>query len=105
MNGGRDGARCRMLAMGLLLFCPVTLWGADNFRTAEYERNGAALDSINAAEAYSLGFSGKGVGVAVIDATGELSGDEFAGRVDLIAMEWGISWLRGCGRHWCGEKR
>ncbi|AFR02313.1 serine protease [Pectobacterium brasiliense] len=88
MNGGRDGARCRVLAMGLLLFCPVTLWGADNFRTAEYERNGAALDSINAAEAYSLGFSGKGVGVAVIDATGELNGDEFAGRVDS-----GAGWI------------
>ncbi|WP_261866068.1 hypothetical protein [Pectobacterium carotovorum] len=78
----------RVLAMGLLLFCPVTLWGADSFRTAEYERNGAALDSINAAEAYNLGFSGKGIGVAVIDATGELSGDEFAGRVDS-----GAGWI------------
>ncbi|ATY89783.1 autotransporter domain-containing protein [Pectobacterium atrosepticum] len=85
---GRDSACYRVLTMWLLLGFPITLWAAEDFRTAEYERNGAALDSINAAEAYGLGFSGKGVGVAVIDANGELGGDEFTGRVDS-----GAGWI------------
>ncbi|GKV86156.1 serine protease [Pectobacterium carotovorum subsp. carotovorum] len=85
---GRDSVCYRVLTMWLLLGFPITLWAAEDFRTAEYERNGAALDSINAAEAYGLGFSGKGVGVAVIDANGELGGDEFTGRVDS-----GAGWI------------
>jgi autotransporter-associated beta strand protein len=39
---------------------------ADSFRTPEYQAS-AGLESLNAAEAYALGFTGKGVVVGVID--------------------------------------
>ncbi|MBP2859708.1 autotransporter domain-containing protein [Dickeya oryzae] len=56
---------------------------AEDFRTPEYLRNGAALDSIHAADAYALGYSGAGVTVGIINRVGDLSSnDEFNGKVD-----------------------
>ncbi|WP_231389478.1 S8 family peptidase [Dickeya chrysanthemi] len=54
-------------------------------------RNGAALDSIHAAEAYALGYSGAGVTVGIINRVGDLSGNnEFNGKVDA-------------GSHWISD--
>ncbi|WP_169050470.1 autotransporter domain-containing protein [Brenneria salicis] len=55
---------------------------AKDFRTPEYLSNAASLDSIQAADAYALGFSGRGVTVGIIDSSADLSGPEFLGRVD-----------------------
>ncbi|WP_253926704.1 autotransporter serine protease [Dickeya dadantii] len=70
---------------------PVLAATAEDFRTREYMRNGAALDSIHAADAYALGYSGAGVTVGIINRVGDLSGnDEFNGKVDA-------------GSHWVSD--
>ncbi|WP_236640311.1 hypothetical protein [Dickeya undicola] len=70
---------------------PALAATADDFRTREYMRNGAALDSIHAADAYALGYSGAGVTVGIINRVGDLSGnDEFNGKVDA-------------GSHWISD--
>ncbi|MCV9879211.1 autotransporter domain-containing protein [Brenneria izbisi] len=61
---------------------PLRAATADDFRTPEYLSNGASLDSMRAADAYALGFSGRGVTVGIIDTSADLSGAEFLGRVD-----------------------
>lgn len=70
---------------------PALAATAEDFRTREYMRNGAALDSIHAADAYALGYSGAGVTVGIINRVGDLSGNnEFNGKVDA-------------GSHWISD--
>ncbi|MDR1312816.1 MAG: S8 family serine peptidase [Deltaproteobacteria bacterium] len=57
---------------------------ADDFRTKEYEA-GNGLDSIHAAEAYALGYSGKGVTVGLIDSAYMRDHFEFAGKPSYVA--------------------
>uniref|UniRef100_UPI0039F08E5C S8 family peptidase n=1 Tax=Bordetella sputigena TaxID=1416810 RepID=UPI0039F08E5C len=52
---------------------------ADQFRTDEY-RASWALEKIHAADAYALGYSGKGVRIGVVDSGDVLDHAEFAGR-------------------------
>lgn len=53
---------------------------AEEFRTPEYMQNGRAYDWIKAAEAYALGFSGKGVTAGVLDDSAVWDHPEFAAR-------------------------
>ncbi|NKI73160.1 autotransporter domain-containing protein [Dickeya sp. CFBP 2040] len=87
----------RRLIAGLLLaqlgsvLHPALAATADDFRTPEYMRDGAALDSIHAAEAYAMGYSGADVTVGIINRVGDLSSnDEFNGKVDA-------------GSHWISD--
>ena len=50
----------------------------EQWRTKEYKRQ-PGLDMINAAQAYSLGFTGKGVTVGYLDSGIEAEHPEFAG--------------------------
>jgi subtilase-type serine protease len=64
------------------LFFPAALSAnpaAEAFRTDEY-RAMWGLESIHAADAYALGYTGKGVGVGVVDDGNVLNHPEFAGR-------------------------
>lgn len=64
------------------LLCPTVLNAnpaADAFRTGEY-RAMWGLDMIHAADAYALGYTGKGVRVGVVDDGSVLDHREFAGR-------------------------
>ncbi|RLM25879.1 serine protease [Brenneria alni] len=79
----------------LLLSCPFPAWAVEDFRTAEYERNAAALDSIYAADAYALGLSGQGATVGIIDSSADLSGAEFLGRVDSRSR-----WINASADEW-----
>jgi hypothetical protein len=54
---------------------PPSSSAADAFRTAEYNRMGA-LDQIHAADAYALGYTGKGVIVGVVDFNFDFSSSE-----------------------------
>ncbi|MFP1915693.1 autotransporter domain-containing protein [Lonsdalea quercina] len=81
-HGGRVTPLACLVTMSLLL--PAFSAGAasaDDFRTREYQYNGPALDAMFAAEAYSLGYSGAGATVGIIDTQSDLSGLEFLGRV------------------------
>lgn len=64
---------CKILLAALAIFAGPPLFapdaafaGADEFRTQEYLA-GKGLEAIHAAEAYALGFTGKGVTVGVLD--------------------------------------
>ncbi|CAM3707853.1 autotransporter serine protease [Bordetella bronchialis] len=59
---------------------PATLLDPAQFRTDEY-RASWALEAIHAADAYALGYSGKGVRVGVVDDGDILAHQEFAGRI------------------------
>jgi len=54
-----------------------------SFETSEYQRSWF-LGKINAADAYALGFTGKGVLVAVVDSGLDIAHPEFAGRVSPL---------------------
>uniref|UniRef100_UPI0039F0F5AD S8 family peptidase n=1 Tax=Bordetella sputigena TaxID=1416810 RepID=UPI0039F0F5AD len=54
-------------------------YAPERFRTGEY-RASWALDMIHAADAYALGYTGKGVRVGVVDSGDTLTHPEFAGR-------------------------
>ncbi|ARP87030.1 autotransporter domain-containing protein [Bordetella genomosp. 9] len=75
----------RRTVMGSL-FMPVSLYAApeESFRTAEYQASWG-LGMINAAPAYAMGYTGKGVRVGVVDDGGAYGHPEFAGR----AWPWG----------------
>ncbi len=75
---------CWLLLTAVITFSVNSVFAAtaEDFRTMEYMRNGAALDSIHAAEAYALGYTGAGVTVGIIDRNADLTGDEFQGRID-----------------------
>ncbi|MFP1722278.1 autotransporter domain-containing protein [Lonsdalea quercina] len=86
--GDKDKHSCRLTPLACLvtlsLLLPAFSAGAasaDAFRTREYQYNGPALDAMFAAEAYSLGYSGAGATVGIIDSQSDLSGPEFLGRV------------------------
>ncbi len=59
------------------------------FVTPEYNAN-YGLAQINAADAYALGLSGKGVLVAVVDSGIELTHSEFAGRLSPLSRNFGF---------------
>ncbi|MDR0528523.1 MAG: S8 family serine peptidase, partial [Zoogloeaceae bacterium] len=59
----------------------------DDFRTPEYLKNGRAYDWIKAADAYALGFSGKGVTVGVLDDSAWPEHPEFAGKSSYPIVE------------------
>ncbi|MFC3394568.1 autotransporter domain-containing protein [Brenneria rubrifaciens] len=71
-----------LLVMACLPVTPSRAATADDFRTPEYLINGASLDSMQAADAYAQGASGRGVTVGIIDLGADLSGREFLGRAD-----------------------
>ena len=54
-------------------------WAAEDFKTQEYW-NSTGLDIINAATAYELGYTGKGVTLGILDDGMRLSHREFAGK-------------------------
>ena len=54
-------------------------WAAEDFKTQEYW-NSTGLDIINAATAYELGYTGKGVTLGILDDGVRLSHREFAGK-------------------------
>ena len=58
-----------------------------SFETAEY-RNSWFLGKINAADAYALGFTGRGVLVAVVDSGLDVGHPEFAGRVSPLLQSF-----------------
>lgn len=64
----------------------------NGFVTAEYRFN-HGLAQINAAEAYELGFTGKGVLVAVVDSGLDTRLPEFAGRVSHLSRNFGFDGL------------
>ena len=57
--------------------------GADAFRTSEYLRMGA-LDQIRAADAYALGYTGKGVIIGIVDFNFDFSSSEVNFHPDSI---------------------
>lgn len=59
------------------------------FATPEYNAS-YGLAQINAADAYALGFSGKGVLVAVVDSGIDLTHPEFAGRLSPLSRNFGF---------------
>lgn len=59
------------------------------FATPEYNAN-YGLAQINAADAYALGFSGKGVLVAVVDSGIDPTHSEFAGRLSHLSRNFGF---------------
>lgn len=59
------------------------------FATPEYNAN-YGLAQINAADAYALGLSGKGVLVAVVDSGIDLTHPEFAGRLSPLSRNFGF---------------
>ena len=67
------------------IFCSAVLlagsgaWAAEDFKTQEYW-NSSGLDIINAATAYELGYTGKGVTLGILDDGVRLSHREFAGK-------------------------
>ncbi|WP_162261715.1 S8 family peptidase [Bosea sp. Root381] len=65
---------------------------ASSFVTSEYLLN-HGLAQINAAEAYALGFTGKGVLVAVVDSGLDTRLPEFAGRVSPLSRNFGLDGL------------
>ncbi|MDR1312614.1 MAG: S8 family serine peptidase [Deltaproteobacteria bacterium] len=71
-------ALCALLFAGTSL--PAMGLSVDDFINDPEYRGGKGLDSINAAEAYVLGFSGKGVTVGVIDSPSMKAHREFAGK-------------------------
>ncbi|RAT17424.1 serine protease [Lonsdalea populi] len=86
--GGTDQYRRRLTPLACMVITSLLLpafsagaESADDFRTREYQNNGLALDAMSAAEAYSLGYSGAGATVGIIDSQSDLSGPEFLGRV------------------------
>lgn len=60
-----------------------------HFVTPEYNAN-HGLPQINAADAYALGLSGKGVLVAVVDSGIEPAHSEFAGRLSPLSRNFGF---------------
>lgn len=86
--GGTDKHHRRLTPLACLIITSLiqpafsaSAASADDFRTREYQYNGLALDAMSAAEAYSLGYSGAGATVGIIDSQSDLSGPEFLGRV------------------------
>ncbi len=76
-----------LIASGLISFS--SHWGlaapAASFLTDEYYASGA-LDLINAAEAYALGYTGLGQVVGVIDLPVRPDHPELSGKVDLYPL-------------------
>lgn len=62
---------------------------ASSFITPEYNAN-HGLPQINAADAYALGFSGKGILVAVVDSGIDTTHPEFAGRISQLSRNFGF---------------
>ncbi|MDR0828165.1 MAG: S8 family serine peptidase, partial [Desulfovibrio sp.] len=73
--------RCAVYALLITfcLACAAAPAGAENFKTGEYLRS-TGLEALQAADAYALGFTGKGVTVGVIDTRFAPAVDEFAGK-------------------------
>jgi subtilase-type serine protease len=66
-------------SLGCAMETPSGFLSADQFRTDEY-RAAWALEKIHAADAYVLGYTGKGVKIGVVDSGDVLDHAEFAGR-------------------------
>ncbi|OJF93701.1 autotransporter serine protease [Pararhizobium antarcticum] len=71
-----------VIAFGFAALSPTTLLAQSlsDWETPEY-RAGWQLGAVNAAEAYALGFTGKGVSVGVLDSGLDTRHPEFTGRV------------------------
>lgn len=78
---------CALIAAGLITgTLPIVRAApASSFQTDEYYASGA-LDLINAAEAYALGYSGLGQVVGVIDTSVRAEHPELSGKVDLYPL-------------------
>ncbi|MDR1935443.1 MAG: S8 family serine peptidase [Candidatus Accumulibacter sp.] len=72
-----------LAAVALMALCglsaPARAASADDFRTAEY-LDSTGLESLHAAEAYALGFTGKGVTLAILDSNAWPAHPEFAAK-------------------------
>ncbi len=67
---------------------PLTL-PASAFETDEYRRSWY-LGHINASEAFAMGYTGKGVTVAVVDSGIDFNHPEFAGRISPLSYSYAI---------------
>ncbi len=78
----------QLLVLLLPIFCTpfqVSSARADSFETQEYW-NSTGLDFIHAADVYSLGYTGAGITLGVIDSPVRTSLPELAGKVGTVAM-------------------
>ncbi len=84
---------CALIAAGLITgTLPIVRAApASSFQTDEYYASGA-LDLINAAEAYALGFTGLGQVVGVIDTAVRAEHSELSGKVDLYPLPFPEIW-------------
>ena len=93
------------VCMALSLFSGVShAASAADFRTPEYLRNGRAYDWVKAADAYSLGFSGLGVTVGILDDSAFRTHPEFAGKAPYPVLEFeGSNFVSSHGIHAAGS--
>ena len=82
-------------ALTMLASFPANSASIEEFQTEEYYGNGG-LDLINAAEAYSKGYTGKGITIGINDEPVNLEHDSFSGKtgskyigsLDLSGIDW-----------------
>ncbi|MDT8900005.1 S8 family serine peptidase [Anaeroselena agilis] len=75
---------------------PAECSTADQFKTAEYYAS-TGLNLINAADAYALGYTGRGVVLGICDDYVKLSHPEFAGKLNsstVLLVPAGFDWTR-----------